>query len=100
MIAQLLSFRSAILFLLGTSVISCYRLVAGPTTADRLVALNLVAAQVFTIMILLAVQSDLPVYLDVALVYDIFGFVGTLAFIRYYGHRGHREEHRIEGSWQ
>lgn len=90
---NLLSFRNSIVFLLATTVVSCYRLFKGPTTADRLVALNLVAAQVFTIMILLAVQSDLPVYLDVALVYDIFGFVGMLAFIRYYGHRRHGEVH-------
>ncbi|MDG5813770.1 monovalent cation/H+ antiporter complex subunit F [Chitinispirillales bacterium ANBcel5] len=80
------SFDLVVYFLLATIVISMIRVVIGPTIADRLVGLNLISAQVLAIFALLAVKEDLSVYLDVALVYDIFGFVGILAITKYTTH--------------
>jgi multicomponent Na+:H+ antiporter subunit F len=70
-------------FFLGTTVFSMVRIVIGPTAADRLIGLNLVSAQVLAILVLIATKEDQSIYLDVALVYDIFGFVGLLAITRY-----------------
>jgi len=69
---------------LGTSIVSMIRVVIGPTAVDRMIGLNLVSAQVLAIFVLIAVKDKLPVYLDVALVYDIFGFVGLMAITKYF----------------
>ena len=74
-----------IYFFGASTIIGLFRGIVGPTVADRLVSLNVVAAQVLALLVLIAVYDDRPVYLDVALVYDIFGFVGLLAITRYLG---------------
>ncbi len=74
-------------FFLGSLVLGLVRLVIGPSTADRLVGLNLVAGQVLSLLVLLTVKEDVALYLDVALVYDIFGFLGILAVVKYFTKR-------------
>ena len=70
---------------LGSGLISLYRVIAGPSSADRLIGLNIVSSQILAILVLFAARENLHVYLDVALVYDIFGFVGILAIAKYFG---------------
>ena len=79
--------RLMVYFFLASTIFSLVRAFVGPTVADRLVSLNVVAAQVLALLVLIAIEQDRPVYLDVALVYDIFGFVGLLAITRYLGIR-------------
>lgn len=74
-------------FLVGSSILGLLRVFIGPTTADRLVGINLVAAQVLALIVIAAVDQKNWVYLDVALVYDIFGFIGILAVARLFGKR-------------
>jgi multicomponent Na+:H+ antiporter subunit F len=78
-----LSFEVMVYIFIGTTSVSLIRVVIGPSVADRLIGLNLVAAQVLAILVMIAVKEHLPIYLDVALVYDIFGFLGLLAITRY-----------------
>lgn len=84
---MILSFDIMIYFFLFTTVFSMIRIVIGPSAVDRMIGLNLVSAQVLAMFVLLAVKERLAVYLDVALVYAIFGFVGMLAVTRYFGRR-------------
>lgn len=72
-----------IAFLLGSCVLGIVRIIIGPTTADRLNALNLSGAQVVALLVLTALRSGSAIYLDVAMVYAVFGFVGVLALTRY-----------------
>ena len=74
-------------FFLGSIAVSLIRAIIGPSLADRMTALNMVAAQVLAILVLVAVREGRSNYLDVALVYDIFGFIGTLAMARYFSVR-------------
>lgn len=76
-----------IAFLIGSCSIGVLRIVIGPTTADRLTALNLVGSQVVALLVLTAVRTSAHVYLDVAMVYALFGFVGILALTRYLSNR-------------
>ncbi|MFP4211841.1 MAG: monovalent cation/H+ antiporter complex subunit F [Alkalispirochaeta sp.] len=71
-------------FFLGSIGVSLVRAFIGPTIADRMTALNMVGAQILAILVLIAVREGRSNYLDVALVYDIFGFIGTLAMARYF----------------
>jgi multicomponent Na+:H+ antiporter subunit F len=59
------------------------RLWAGPTAADRLVALDVVNTLVSAIMLLLGAVYDSVVMVDVAIVYMALSFVSTLYFARY-----------------
>ena len=75
-------------FLIASSLLSMVRVVIGPSVADRMIGLNLVAAQTLAILVVVAVAADRSIYLDVALVYDIFGFVGILVLARYFTEKG------------
>ena len=59
------------------------RLVKGPTVADRVVALDLMAIISVGVIIVYDVATALPVFLDAAIVLALVGFAGTIAFARY-----------------
>lgn len=73
--------------MLGSCIVGIIRIVIGPSTADRLTALNLVGSQVLALLVLTALRAGSPVYLDVAMVYAVFGFLGILALTRYLSNR-------------
>ena len=73
---------TAIYCLLGVTVLSLIRVVIGPEPEDRMVGLNLTASQVLAILVLAALKLDQAIFLDVALVYAILGFIGMLAIAR------------------
>lgn len=79
-----LMLKITIYFLIASSVISLVRVVIGPSVADRMIGLNLVASQILTLLVLMSVALERSIYLDVALVYDIFGFIGILLMTRYF----------------
>lgn len=79
-----------IYFFVGTTVVGIIRVLIGPTTADRMTGLNLVSAQILAVLVLYAVREGRAAYLDVALVYDIFGFIGILAMARYFTKRANQ----------
>jgi multicomponent Na+:H+ antiporter subunit F len=78
-------------YLLVCAVVCIIRLVLGPTTADRLVALNILSGIVLAFLVLSGVRHGRSIYLDVALVYDIFGFLGFLAIARFLKDKMHGE---------
>jgi multicomponent Na+:H+ antiporter subunit F len=70
-------------FLLLPTLACLVMMLLGPTTADRLVALNILSGIVLAFLVLRGVRQGRSIYLDVALVYDIFGFLGFLALARF-----------------
>lgn len=68
---------------MATSSLTLIRIIIGPTAQDRLVGLNLIIPQVVAIMVLMAINFDRTVYLDVALVYAILGFISIIAITKY-----------------
>lgn len=78
-----LSFGIAAAVLLAYVLVSAIRLGVGPTAADRAVALDTINTLVVAIMILLGAAFDLMIIMDVALVYALLSFVGTLYIARY-----------------
>jgi multicomponent Na+:H+ antiporter subunit F len=59
-----------------------WRLLAGPTRADRLVALDLLFALAVALCLLAALASGQDAFLDVAIGLTLTGFVATLAWSR------------------
>ena len=60
------------------------RLLLGPRGADRLAALSVISALILALLVMFGTQEGRLLYLDVALLYDVFGFLGILAIARFF----------------
>jgi multicomponent Na+:H+ antiporter subunit F len=60
-----------------------YRVIRGPTTPDRVVALDTVGTNIVAIALLYAVLTGQAFFVDVSLVLAIIGFLTTIAVARY-----------------
>ncbi|MBR0105678.1 MAG: cation:proton antiporter [Lachnospiraceae bacterium] len=76
----LLFFAVCFLFLALTLII---RFLKGPSVADRVVSADAIDILADMALILYALYSGRGVYLDVALVTAILGFIGTTLIARY-----------------
>ena len=65
------------------TLVAGYRVIRGPTTPDRVVGLDTIGTNVVAIAVLFAIQSDAGLFVDVALVLAIIGFISTIAVARY-----------------
>lgn len=65
------------------TLVAGYRVVAGPSTPDRVVGLDTIGTNVVAIAALTALKSDRGLFADVALVLAIIGFISTIAVARY-----------------
>jgi multicomponent Na+:H+ antiporter subunit F len=80
-----LFFVWTIRILTGCALLSMLRIMLGPRGSDRLTALALATSLVLAVLVLFGIMEGRSFYLDVALIYDIFGFLGLLgiaSFIR------------------
>ena len=64
-------------------VFGVIRLVIGPDTVDRVVAIDLLTIVTIALIALLAHHMERYIYLDVGLVYGLLSFLGVLAVARY-----------------
>jgi multicomponent Na+:H+ antiporter subunit F len=69
--------------LLAALALAFVRLVRGPTLADRVVALDLIAVVLVGWVAVEAIRTGRTILLRPALVLALVGFLGTLAFARY-----------------
>ncbi|AHF80262.1 monovalent cation/H+ antiporter complex subunit F [Thermococcus paralvinellae] len=65
------------------TLLSMYRVFRGPTTVDRLVAVDIMTTITTGLMVLFALYYKRAIFLDVALVYAVLAFLGVIAFARY-----------------
>jgi multicomponent Na+:H+ antiporter subunit F len=64
-------------------VFGIIRLVIGPETVDRVVAIDLLTLVTIALIALLAHQMERYIYLDVGRVYGLLSFLGVLAVARF-----------------
>ncbi len=69
-----------IAMLLGAILVAAWRMVHGPTLADRVVALDMLSAIALGVTAVAALLAGHTAYLDVGLGLALFGFLGTVAF--------------------
>ncbi len=60
-----------------------YRFLVGPTVSDRVVALDALTTVITAGLVLLGYLYQRYIYVDVALIYAVLGFIGVLAIARY-----------------
>jgi len=72
------------LAIIMAGVILCLlRMLKGPTTSDRAVAVDTIATITTALLVLLGSIFERYVYLDVALVYAVLTFIGSVAIARF-----------------
>lgn len=63
-----------------------WRLFAGPTLPDRILALDTMAINTIALLILLGIHQNLTEYFEAALLIAMMGFIGTVALCKYLLH--------------
>jgi len=64
-----------------------YRLIAGPTLYDRVMAVNSFGTHTVLLIGVMGFLSGRPDFLDIALLYALINFVGTIAVLKYFRYR-------------
>ena len=73
---------ATIIILLAMSL-AVLRLLRGPGLSDRVAALDLTALLLLGAIVLYSLKTSNPMFLDVALVLALLGFLSTIGFSRY-----------------
>lgn len=60
-----------------------YRVVKGPTTPDRVVALDAIGINLIAIIALISIILKTNAFLEIILLIGILAFIGTVAFSKY-----------------
>ncbi|RHB50510.1 Na(+)/H(+) antiporter subunit F1 [Exiguobacterium sp. AM39-5BH] len=60
-----------------------YRVVKGPTTADRVIALDSIGIGLISVVSLLSIVLDTTMFFEVILLLGILAFIGTVAFSKF-----------------
>jgi multicomponent Na+:H+ antiporter subunit F len=69
--------------LMFSAFLALVRLVRGPTLGDRVVSMEVLGAIVASSIVVTALSSGQPVLIDVALIFGLVSFIGTLGFARF-----------------
>ena len=64
-------------------VLSMVRLVQGPTSGDRILALDTMVINAIGIIVVLGIHQGVKVYFEVSLLVAMLGFVSTVALARF-----------------
>ncbi len=59
------------------------RAILGPTSSDRVVAVDSLSSLMIAALVILGVHYEAVIFLDVALIYALLAFIGTLAISKY-----------------
>ena len=92
-------FIAASISILIVMALALLRAVAGPTVYDRILAVNMFGTKTVLFIAVLGFLRGRPDFLDIALVYALINFIGTVAVLKFfeYGDLGagpRREERR------
>ena len=74
-------------------ILSFIRLVLGPTLADRVVALDLIAFLSIAFIAVFTMDSGQQSLLDIAITLALVAFLGTISFARFIAKRN---QHKVE----
>ena len=77
-------FVGAALALLATMILTIARALIGPTLFDRLLAVNSFGTKIVLFIAVFGFLTDRPEFLDIALVYSLINFIGTIAVLKFY----------------
>lgn len=76
-------FTAAGVITMAAIAITFIRIIMGPTYADRVVALDGMTTITILFIAMIAMFTNKIMYIDVAMIYSLIGFVGVVAVSRY-----------------
>ena len=89
-------FSVAAVALLVTMIMALIRAIKGPSIYDRIVAVNMFGTKTVLIIAVLGFVMGRPEFLDIALVYALINFIGTIAVLKVFKYgdlsRAHDDE--------
>ena len=71
------------LFIAVTIGLSLYRAIAGPGVFNRVAAVNIIGTKTIAILVVMGYYFERPYFFDIALLYAMINFIGTLVFAKY-----------------
>ncbi|GFE50579.1 K+/H+ antiporter subunit F [Roseobacter cerasinus] len=77
--ALIIAFVVAVL----AQIMSMIRLVLGPSTGDRILALDTMVVNAIGLIVLLGIAQGVRIYFEVSLIIAMLGFVSTVAYARF-----------------
>jgi multicomponent Na+:H+ antiporter subunit F len=77
---------AATLAVLAVMTLLLVRAFLGPSLYDRILALNEFVTVTVLLIALLGFLTERPEFLDIALLYALINFVGTLAVLKFFRH--------------
>ena len=86
------SLLTGVFSVLSLGTLACLiRAIFGPTTADRLIAINMTGTQVICLICLLAAHSGEYGFADVAVIYALLSFLAVAVLTRILSERGRKK---------
>ncbi|MCP4806471.1 MAG: pH regulation protein F [Proteobacteria bacterium] len=76
-------FLAAMIAVLATMALALVRALKGPTVYDRILALNMFGTKTVLLIAVAGFLAGRPEFLDLALVYALVNFTGTIAVAKY-----------------
>lgn len=73
----------ALLAVSAATVLTLYRLLAGPAAVDRILALDTLAINAIALIVLAGIFWGTPLYFEAAMLFAMVGFLTTVAFCKY-----------------
>ncbi len=77
-----------LILLLAANLCSLIRAGLGPTLFDRILATNTFATKTALLIAVYFFATGHPEYIDIALLYALISYVGTLAWVNYFNRQG------------
>ncbi len=74
---------SAIAILVSVAL-ALARAIMGPTAYDRILSLNAIGTKTVMLIAVVGFMNGRPDFLDLAIVYALMNFIGTLAVLKYF----------------
>jgi len=63
--------------------LSLYRVVVGPGVLNRTAAVNVIGTKTIVLLVVMGYYFERPYFFDIALLYAMINFIGTLVFAKY-----------------
>jgi len=70
--------------ILVSVALALFRAILGPTSYDRILAVNAIGTKTVLLIAVVGFMNGRPDFLDLAIVYALMNFIGTLAVLKYF----------------
>ena len=77
-----MTYEIPVYILLAASALCLFRVLRGPSIPDRVLATDTFVSVIISIMVLLSLETN-DFLMDIAIVYAVLGFIGTIAISKY-----------------